>query len=140
MYSLDELIAQNKDITDLCDILTVLIEHPELHGNPYLLDLLQRFREKVWMHLVFEDNTVYAELARHDDETIRTTARQFHDSAREIKHCFNHYIRHATQPAKKPQESQALIEECRDIFGKVRERIEYENEHMFPLVRKYQNG
>ena len=46
-------------------VLRVLIEHPALRHNPYACELVSRFNEKVWMHLVFEENTIYAELARH---------------------------------------------------------------------------
>ena len=73
MYSVDELKKQNEDIADLCDVLSVLIEHRSLHNNRYVCELMARFREKVWMHLVFEDNTIYAELIRHNDKSISDT-------------------------------------------------------------------
>ncbi|HEC07139.1 MAG TPA: hypothetical protein ENJ12_09815, partial [Thiolapillus brandeum] len=85
MYSLEELKQQNKEIKDLCAVLSVLIEDKSLHDNPYMCELMARFREKVWMHLVFEDNTVYAELLRHQDPSVSETARNYHDSAREIR-------------------------------------------------------
>ena len=137
MYSLDELRQQNKDISELCNVLSVLIEHTELHSNPYLCDLMQRFKEKVWMHLVFEDNTVYAALLRHSDGSVNKTAKAFHDSAREIKHRFSGYVKHWCKSATSNAEHKALQEESRDIFQLIMERVQYENEYMFPLVEKH---
>ena len=136
MYSLEELKQQNQDIKSLCDVLSVLIENTALHDNPYVCDLMSRFREKVWMHLVFEDNTIYAELVRHQNRSVSSIAKTFHDSARVIKKKFTGYVRRWCNPAVTDKEHEALLEESREIFKLIRERIDYENEHMFPLIEK----
>ena len=51
MYTLEELEQQNRDIANLCQVLLVLVQEPELRGNPYVCDLVSRFYDKVWMHL-----------------------------------------------------------------------------------------
>lgn len=137
MYSLDELRQQNQDITDLCNVLSVLIEKTELHSNSYVWELMQRFKEKVWMHLVFEDNTIYAALLRHHDVPVSKTAKAFHDSAREIKHRFSGYVKHWHKTATNDTDRKALQEESRDIFQLIMERVRYENEYMFPLVEQH---
>ena len=136
MYSVDELKKQNEDISELCDVLSVLIGHRSLHNNSYVCELMARFREKVWMHLVFEDNTIYAELTRHNDTSVSDTARAFHDSAREIRRCFSHYVRHWCGPAVDDADHDALLKESSELFRLVKERIHYENAHMFPLIEK----
>ena len=136
MYSLEELKQQNQDIKSLCDVLSVLIENTALHDNPYVCDLMSRFREKVWMHLVFEDNTIYAELVRHQNRSVSSIAKTFHDSARVIKKKFSGYVRRWCNPAVTDKEHEALLEESREIFKLIRERIDYENEQMFPLIEK----
>jgi len=136
MYSLDELKQQNQDIKNLCNVLSVLIENKSLHDNPYVCKLMSRFKEKVWMHLVFEDNTVYAELLRHENKSVSDIAQKFHDSARVIKKRFSGYVRHWCNPAVTDAEHQALLEESREIFNLIRERVNYENEQMFPLIEK----
>ena len=136
MYSVDELKKQNEDIAELCDVLSVLIEHRSLHNNSYVCELMARFREKVWMHLVFEDNTIYAELTRHNDKSISDTARGFHDSAKEIRQCFSHYVKHWCKPAVDDADHDALQKESSELFRLVRERINYENVHMFPLIEE----
>lgn len=136
MYSLDELKQQNQDIKNLCAVLSVLIEQKSLHDNPYVCELMSRFKEKVWMHLVFEDNTVYAELLRHHDKTVSDTARNYHDSARAIRKRFSSYVRHWCRPAVTDAEHEALLAESRELFSRIRERADYENEQMFPLIEK----
>ena len=137
MYSLAELRKQNQDISQLCDVLSLLMEQKNLHNNPYVCELMARFKEKVWIHLVFEDNTVYAELARHQDPSISETARAFHDSAREIKKRFSGYVKHWCKPVYKDSEHDELIRESREIFRLIQERVRYENEQMFPLISEH---
>lgn len=137
MYSLDELRKQNEEISNLCDVLSVLVEQKSLHNNPYVCELMARFKEKVWMHLVFEDNTIYSELSGHSDDAVSDIAQQFHDSARKIKKSFSGYIRHWCKPEVEDSEHEELLNESREIFSLIRDRVQYENEHMFPLVKKY---
>jgi hypothetical protein len=134
VYSVDELKQQNQDICALCDVLSVLMEQKTLHNNRYVCELMSRFREKVWMHLVFEDNALYAELARHHDQAVSETARNFHANARDIKKRFSAYVRRWCKPVVNDAEHLELVEESREIFRLLKDRVEYENTHMFPLL------
>ncbi len=134
MYSIDELKAQNQEISDLCAVLSVLVEQPSLHNNPYVCELMSRFKEKVWIHLVFEDNTIYSALSRHDNTAVSRIAQEFHDSARQIKKRFSGYVRRWCIPTVGELEHEELVKESREIFQLIRDRVKYENEKMFPLV------
>ena len=136
MYSLDELKEQNKEISQLCDVLSVLMEQQSLHNNPFVCELMTRFKEKVWVHLVFEDNTIYASLLHTGDENISNTAKVFHDSAKEIKHRFSGFVRHWCSMPGSDSEHDMLSNESREIFALIRERIIYEEEKIFPLVKQ----
>ena len=138
MYSLDELKEQNKEISQLCDVLSVLMEQQSLHNNPFVCELMTRFKEKVWVHLVFEDNTIYAALLHAGDEEISNTAKAFHDSAKEIKHRFSGFVRHWCSLPGSDSEHEILSKESREIFTLIRERISYENDKIFPLVEQQQ--
>jgi len=137
MYSLDELKAQNQEISDLCAVLSVLVEQPSLHNNPYVCELMSRFKEKVWIHLVFEDNTIYSALSQHDDTDVSDIAQDFHDSARQIKKRFSNYVRRWCNPAVGQFEHGELVTESREIFQLIRDRVKFENEKMFPLVTEH---
>lgn len=138
MYSLDELKQQNREISQLCDILSLLMEQPSLHDNPFVCELMKRFKEKVWVHLVFEDNTIYAALLHAEDEKVRKIAKAFHDSAKEIKHRFSGFVRRGCLALDTSEKLEALTNESREIFTIIRERINYENEKIFSLVEQQQ--
>lgn len=138
MYTLDELKKQNLEISQLCDVLSLLMEQQSLHDNPFVCELMTRFKEKVWVHLVFEDNTIYAALLHTGDEQVSDIARAFHDSAKEIKHHFASFVRHWRSIPESNADHELLSNESREIFTMIRNRISYENEKIFPLVEKQQ--
>ena len=138
MYSLDDLKNQNQEISQLCDVLSVLMKQQSLHDNPYVCELMKRFKEKVWVHLVFEDNTIYSALLHTDDEKISNVAKTFHDSAKEIKHLFANFVRHWKCLPVSNSDHDMLSKECDEIFMLIRDRISYENEKIFPLVEQQQ--
>ena len=135
MYTLDELKQQNQEISQLCDVLAVLMEEENLHNNPYVCELMQRFKEKVWVHLVSEENTIYASLMDDDDEHKRKIMKEFHENAREIKHQFSAFVRQWCSMPGTDEEHHQLTDQSRDINGQIRKRIEYENKQIFPLVK-----
>lgn len=138
MYTLDELKKQNQEISDLCEVLSILMEQTGLHDNPVVCELMNRFKEKVWMHLVFEDNTIYTALASHSDSEVSQIAQEFHNSAKSIKKRFTGFVRNWCHPANDDAQHAQLKHESREIFKQIVDRIQYENEQMFPLVEKYQ--
>jgi len=134
MYSLSELKKQNQEINDLIDVLYVLINDKKLIGNPFVCDLVSRFNEKVWMHLVFEDNTIYSELAKHRNPDISEIAQRFHDSAKEIKTEFSCYVKLWCKASGADHHQQAFCSNSLEMLNKIKHRIEYETSHIFPLV------
>lgn len=137
MYTLNELKKQNKEIADLIDVLAVLIEQPSLRENPFVCELLSRFNEKVWMHLVFEENTIYSELAKHHNPDISGIADRFHESARQVKKTFTNYVKLWCHSSVNQEE---LIAESKKIFKLIQDRIYYETNEMFPLAEKHFNS
>lgn len=136
MYTLDELKKQNTEIGDLIDVLSALINHQHLRGNPYVCDLVTKFNEKVWMHLVFEDNTIYSELARHHNPDISRIAKDFHDSAREIKKDFSKYVKQWCKTVSSQSSKDDFSKQSEHIFQLIRERVRFEVEEIFPIVEK----
>jgi len=139
MYTLDELKKQNEEISQLCDVLSILMEQPALHDNPFVCELMKRFKEKVWVHLVFEDNTIYAPLLHADDEEVSRIAKSFHRSAKEIKHRFSDFVRKSCSPSVSDEEHETLTKKSREVFSMIRERINYEDQKIFPLVEQQQS-
>ena len=112
MYTLEELKKQNIEIVELCDVLCVLLKENALYNNTFVIELMNRFKEKVWMHLVFEDNTIYSELAQHPDEEFSRVVKEFHNSGRDIKKQFSGFIRNWKKYVESGKEHQSLHGEC----------------------------
>ncbi|MDH5766027.1 MAG: hemerythrin domain-containing protein [Gammaproteobacteria bacterium] len=140
MYTLTELKKQNTEISDLIQILETLVKEKSLANNPFVCELVERFNEKVWMHLVFEENTIYSELARHHNPDISNIAKTFHENAREIKKRFAHYVKLWCHSIKENKDHPAFVTESNAIFELIRERVRYELEEVFPLVEKHFNS
>lgn len=137
MYTLDELKKQNTEITELIEVLSALIDHQNLRGNPYVCDLVTTFNEKVWMHLVFEDNTIYSELARHHNPDISNLAKSYHESAREIKRDFSSYVKLWCKTNNDQSSKDEFAKQSARIFQLIRERVRFELEEMFPIIEKH---
>jgi len=140
MYTLDELKKQNTEISDLINILQVLTKEKSLINNPYVCELVERFNEKVWMHLVFEENTIYAELAKHHNPDISSIALTFHETAKSIKKRFTQYVKLWCHAIKENKDHAAFVTESNAIFELIKERVRYESEEVFPLVEKHFNS
>ena len=136
MYSLNELKKQNQEINDLIDVLKVLISHKALFNNPIVCDLVSRFNEKVWLHLVFEDKSLYAELSKHKNPNISQIARDFHENAKEIKKSFSEYVKLWHKASGEHHHRQAFCEQSSDMLEKIKDRVKFETEQIFPLVEK----
>lgn len=137
MYTLNELKRQNQEISDLVDILSVLMQHQHLRSNPFVCELVSSFNEKVWMHLVFEENTIYCELSKHHNPDISKIAKSFHETARKVKKHFSHYVKLWCQASTTQGNHETFIQESEKVFDLIRERVRYETEEMFPLVEKH---
>ena len=138
MYTLEELEQQNSDIANLCQVLLVLVREPELRGNPYVCDLVSRFYDKVWMHLMFEDKSLYTDLLDSPEPSVVDRVTAFHDSARVLKKRFGSHIKQWCHIDADEEEHAAFKQEMTEVIGAIMERVAAENETMIPLVRAQQ--
>ena len=137
MYTLKELKKQNQDISELLDVLSVLIEHPHLNNNSHVCELTTRLNEKVWMHLIFENNTLFTELSRQYNPDIQKLTKDFQQSAKDVKKVFSHYVRCWCHTLANETEHQAFVKESKNIFALIKKRIIQEEKDIFPLLEKH---
>lgn len=135
MYTLAELKKQNQEISDLANVLEALITNKQLINNPFVCELVSRFNEKVWMHLVFEDNSLYCELASHQNSDISKLAEDFHTTTKTIRKEFSDYIKLWCKASGTDHYQQAFCQQTPEIINKVRQRIQFETEKIFPLIQ-----
>ncbi len=136
MYTLSELKKQNQEISDLIDVISVLLKEKSLFSNPYVCDLVTRFNEKVWMHLVFEENSIYCELVKHHNPQISEIASEFHNSAKDIRKEFSGYMKQWCKASGSDHHQQAFCEQTSVMLDKIKQRIDFETSKMFPLVEE----
>ena len=133
MQTLDALKQENQEISDLCEILSVLIEHKELRNNPFVCELVTKFQEKVWTHLVFEDNPIYLELVQQPDKEFTEAVTRFLKGSQAIKKRFADYVKCWCTPTDE-EDHDKFVTESHDIMRLIMDRIHYENDKVFPLL------
>ena len=136
MVNIEELEKENAEIIDLCGIISVLVEHPQLRANPVFCELLSRFVENVKGHLQHEEREVYSELLTHPNRKLKDAASRFMSNTNELKKIFNTYIKQWCSPAIDNSKDELFKNETKDMFRLIKERIQMEKEELFPLVKK----
>lgn len=140
MYTLEQLKKQNKDITNLIEILEALIKDEKLMQNPLSCELLSQFNEKVWTHLVFEDKTIYAELCKHHNPDINGIVKEFHTSSKELKSLFAQHVKNWRNKSTENDQYDLYYEQSKHIFSLIKIRVKTESEKIFPIVEQHYNS
>lgn len=138
MVNVAEFSKENQEIVHLSAILSILVDNGDLRDNPVFCDLLSRFRDRIWAHLVHEDKAVYAELLNHSDRAVNEVADQFINNTHSLKKILSTYLKrwcHAPGAIAADSETKdVFLEETREIFRLVDERIHLENTKLFPII------
>jgi hemerythrin-like domain-containing protein len=138
MVNVAEFSKENQEIVDLSAILNILVNSGDLRDNPVFCDLLSRFRDRIWAHLVHEDKAVYAELLNHPDRSVNEVADQFINNTHSLKKILSTYLKrwcHVPGSIAGDREfNDTFLEETREIFRLVDERISLENSKLFPII------
>ncbi len=138
MVNVAEFSKENQEIVQLCSILNILVDNGDLRDNPVFCELLSSFRDKIWTHLVHEDRAVYAELLNHRDKSVNEVADQFINNTHALKKILATYLKRwchtAGSIAGDREANDSFLDETREIFRLVDERINLENTKLFPII------
>jgi hemerythrin-like domain-containing protein len=135
MVNVAEFSRENQELTDLCEVLHVLIAGTDMRGNPVFCELLSRFSEKICAHLDHEDRAMYAELLSHDDKDVNEVASKFINNTHQLRTILSSYVKrwcHATREGDMTGHEK-FVKETREIFILVKDRINLEKSKLFPL-------
>ena len=132
MIPIAEFRAENKEIRDLCDILTVSIDQYSLRQNNIVCELLDRFTARVNTHLAHEDRSVYRDLLQEHTNEADSLADKFLGNTQELKRIFKEYVNGWCRKPHGEDEHGKYVEESRHIFRLVCDRISFEEEKIFP--------
>ena len=136
METLRQLEQQNNEISELCNVLQVLLADNTICDTGVARELFQRFTDRVKTHLSLEDNTLYAKMLGHSDSHINGLATRFLGNSRELQRIFHGYEKKWCKEGRSVAGDDAFIRETHGIFAMVRERIQAESDEFFPAVNK----
>jgi hypothetical protein len=136
MIRLDEFRAENREIKDLCDILSLSMDEYSLHGNQVVCELIDRFVERVNAHLTHEDRSIYSDLLSNQSPEAARVAEYFLGNTQELRRIFNSYTRGWCRKPHNDVQRRKHVEESREMFKLVCDRITFEETRIFPLFEK----
>ena len=140
MVTFDLLNEQNHKISELINILDVLIRDRESLDNAVVSEMFFRFVDAVKEHLSLEDTAVYTCLITHRDSDINNTAKLFMSGASEIRRIFDKYVRSWTRKKRLyVGDHEKFINETTEMFDIVLNRVQDESEKLYPLLRKIED-
>ncbi len=136
MIPLEELAAENREIKDLCTILGVSIDQYSLRNNSIICELLERFVRKVRAHLAHEDRSIYRDLLKKHTPEADLLADHFLGNTQELKRIFNVYTRDWCNKPHSDAKHIKYVEESREMFKLVCDRITFEENRIFPFFKQ----
>lgn len=133
MIPVEEFRAENKEIRELCTVLSATVGNYSMRNNSVVCELLDRFTNRVSEHLHHEDRSIYRDLLKQHTTEADRLADKFLGNTQELKRLFNSYKRGWCMKPHKENAHETYIEESLEMFRLVCSRIDFEEEKIFPL-------
>jgi len=133
MIPLEEFKAENREIMDLCTILDSSVDRYSLRGNQIICELLERFTDRVYAHLSHEHRSIYRDLLNQHTDDANKIADKFLGNTQQLKRVFNEYKKDWCRNPHNEAEHARYVDESRQIFRLVCDRIRFEEETIFPF-------
>ena len=140
MVSYENLNKQNHKITELSNILSVLIQDRLLCDSETCSQLFYDYMSHVQNHMREVDSNMYLDLLKHPSSDINNVANNFMSGSQEIKRIMNRYEKRWCNRKRNGLNIGAkhtiFLDETSDMFDMVLGRIQGEMEHLYPTLRK----
>jgi hypothetical protein len=140
MLTYDDLNQQNDRITELTNVLTFLLSDRALCDTQVTSDLFFELVKQAEEHLKLADKYIYRTLLASPDQQVRNMSNNFMSGGVEIKRVFADYLKKwcGKQRCKTLtiKDYDVFLDETREIFDLVLDRIQNEQEKLFPVLRK----
>jgi succinate dehydrogenase flavin-adding protein (antitoxin of CptAB toxin-antitoxin module) len=139
MLTYEDLNRQNDRITELSNVLNVLLADRGLCDAQVTCDLFFDFVDRVKEHLELQNKHVYRKLLNQSDPKARNMAANFMSGENEIKRVFSTYLKKWCSKRGKELrigDYDAFAVETEEMFNLVLDRIQSESEKLFPMVRE----
>lgn len=136
MIPLEEFRAENAEIRDLCTILNLAIDEYNLRDNMIVCELIDRFVDSVNSHLIHEDRSIYRDLLNQHTHEANHIADHFLGNTQELKRIFKSYSRGWCRKSHPENKHQKYVQESKEMFKLVCDRIDFEENKIFPYFEK----
>lgn len=126
---------QAHKITELNNVLGVLLSERSLCDSEITCELFFRYVNAVKHHLNHTESGVFAQLLANSDEQTCKTVGRFIDGSHEIKRIFSSYTKKWCQHHElKINDYQSFYDDTIDVFNLVLRRLQDETENLYPLI------
>ena len=137
MVSFTELNQQNDTITELSNVLCLLISERAVWDTRVVTNLFFTYVDRVKEHLDLEERELYQSMLLHSDQRVRQTANKFLSGSGEIKRVFGQYLKQWSRSHElRINDYERFTKDTREMIQLVLNRIEDEVEHLYPTVRE----
>ena len=136
MQTLDSYRGTHVELRQMIDDLQSILTPELLKVRPNAktaYELLCDLGEKVKQHLAEEDRSIYPSLLIHEDPRVKSIAWGFISGEKPLRKTFDDYHRKWLKHTdyKFPEE---FLEETREVFAMLAQRIEREEQVLFPKL------
>jgi hypothetical protein len=138
MITYSALNAQNHELTELTNVLLLLLAERSMCDTDVCCDLFSRYGQRVQNHLDDVDHT-YASLLASPDNRTNNIARRFMSGSQEIRKIFSQYSKKWCDKrthALHIRNHRDFYQETGELFDLVLNRIQDETEQLYPLIRE----
>ncbi|MEA3274989.1 MAG: hypothetical protein U9Q81_06810 [Pseudomonadota bacterium] len=143
MVTFEELHEQIHEVTELSNVFLYLIRDRSMCDTQVACDLFFTYSKKVKEHIELVDKQLCGKLIAYPDQAVKNTADRFLSGSAEIKHIFSDYLKDWCSEKRKEltiRNHGAFVKDTEEMFSLVLDRIQRETEHLYPLIRKLEDG
>ena len=143
MITFAELHGQIHKITELSNVFLYLIQDRSMCDTACARDLFFEYKQQVKAHIELVDQKLCGKLISYPDQKVKNTADRFLSGSTEIKKIFGDYAKEWCSEKHKRltiRDHGKFVKESEEIFELVLDRIQRETEHLYPLIRKLDDG
>ena len=144
MITYEELNAQNEKITELSNVLSILIKERSICDSETCCGIFYNYMDQVNQHMHDVDSNLYTDLLGNSSIEANNTATNFMAGSQEIKKIMTSYARkwlnkknHALSIGAKHAQ---FLKDTDDMFEMILTRLQDEMEKLYPMVRKISNN
>jgi len=114
-------------------VLHSLVSDASLVSNNVFCELLERFQGRLDDHLKHEARSIYPELLNHDDTNVKQIAKSFLGNTHELERILSKYSKRWCHHIN-TKNHEEFSNETKEVFRLVNERIQLEEDHLFPVL------